>query len=109
MTSRLIAIARRNAPTSAILLTIALCSLAQATLAQDPIRVESNQVLVPVYVFDKERAQLSQRGIAPTVTEDPDEIPGLTIADFHIFEDDKEQSIQKVSFEVLPDYNVHDS
>ncbi len=109
MTSRHMGIARRNTPTSAILLAIALCPLAQATLAQDPIRVESNQVLVPVYVFDKERARLSQRGIAPTVREDPDEIRGLTAADFHIFEDDKEQSIQNASYEVAHTYDVHDN
>jgi len=86
-----------------------LSSLAPAALAQDAIRVESNQVLVPAYVFDKERARLLQRGTPKALTEDPTVIRGLTAADFHIFEDDKEQTIQNVSFEVLPDYDVHDN
>jgi hypothetical protein len=74
MTSRLIGIARRNKPTFAILRALALarCLLAQATLAQDPIRVESNEVLVPVFVFDKEQVRLLQRGIPKALTEDRD-------------------------------------
>jgi hypothetical protein len=111
MTSRLIGIARRNKPTFAILraLALALYLLAQATLAQDPIRVESNEVLVPVFVFDKEQVRLLQRGIPKALTEDPTVIRGLTATDFHIFEDEKEESIQNVSFEVIPTYEVHDN
>jgi hypothetical protein len=106
LTSRL----RRNTPIFAILAgTTTLSFLAPVTLAQDRIRVETNEVLVPVLVLDKEQVRLSRRGIASTVTENPAVIRGLTATDFHIFEDEKEQSIHNVSSEVIPDYDVHDN
>jgi len=110
MTARFAGIVKRNARIFALIAGPAcLGSLAPAALAQDAIRVDSNEVLVPVAVFDKEQVRLLRRGIPEALTEDPTVIRGLTATDFHIFEDDKEQSIQNVSFEVIPDYDVRDN
>jgi hypothetical protein len=37
---------------------LSVCPLAQITAAQDPIRVEATQVLVPVFVTDTERDRI---------------------------------------------------
>jgi hypothetical protein len=108
---------------------IALCTFALVTPAQEPIRVETNQVLVPVLVLDKERFHrlLSDPGNSFRVA-----LPGnttlvdaigaisagnttlvdaigaitegvvirdLTSVDFHLFDDGKEQNIQNVTYE----------
>jgi hypothetical protein len=68
--------------------TAMLCARMAFALPQagsaPPIRVESGEVLVPTTVFSR-----------------PDYawISGLTAADFHLFEDGKEQKIQKVTVE----------
>ena len=92
------------------------------------IRVESNQVLVPVFVFHKNR----MKDVSPTVgrcvlAEDernrklrPDEpfIPkdcggtffrDLTAKDFSVLEDDAQQPIQSVTFERFPEVDVRDN
>jgi hypothetical protein len=91
---------------------VTLCATVPATFAQGPIRVQTNQVLVPVYVFDKEQDRLLWRdpsNLARAVSEgniqleeDIEEglvIHDLTAADFQVFEDGKEQAIQYVAYE----------
>jgi hypothetical protein len=60
------------------------------------IRVASDEVQVPVYVFDRKiMASVSQyTGRPPDFGND--EVLGLTAKDFHLFEDGKEQAIRSV-------------
>lgn len=113
---------------SAMLLAIAFCALSRAVLAQDAysIRVESNQVLVPTFVFDKTRmARPGRPSACPAVdTEVPgkqssvskaptncryDLVTDLAARDFHLFEDGKEQIIQSVRLQFMQYTDVHDS
>lgn len=72
--------------------------------AQDPIRVESNQVLVPVIVLDDKlysrlkKAQLEGRQRSAQVL-DSLAVRGLSIKDFHLFEDGQQQTVQGVASE----------
>jgi hypothetical protein len=90
---------------------IALCSLASATPAQEAIRVETNQILVSVFVLDKDGLQrlrndpgtLFRAAFAGDMKlvdaiSDGVVIRGLTAADFHVFDDGKERIIQNVSY-----------
>lgn len=90
---------------------IALCVFGSFTRAQEAIRVEMNQILVPVWVFDKDRVDrlrkdpetLFRAALAGNVNAvdaiiDGVVIRGLTTADFHVFDDGKEQIIQNVSY-----------
>lgn len=79
--------------------------------AQDPIRVESDEVLVPTVVFDKELyARLNKQerhhrnSYGQLVAKDAKlwndiVVKNLTAKDFHLFEDNQEQKIQSVKFE----------
>jgi hypothetical protein len=82
------------------------------TTAQEPIRVQTNQVLVPVFVFDKHRDQvvsndptdLLRAAREGNVQLERDIVEGivirdLTASDFQVFEDGKEQTIQNVTYE----------
>jgi hypothetical protein len=87
----------RNALKALLLLlgTAMLCARTAFALPQagsaPPIRVESGEVLVPTTVFS---------------LPDYASVSGLTVADFHMFEDGKEQKIQQVTVERLyrPDF-----
>jgi hypothetical protein len=93
-----------------------------AALAQDNIRVETSEVLVPVLVIHSERVWRFR--------EDPDSfwrayfagdmqhadrviesfvVRGLTADNFQVFEDDKEQVIQSVSYKRSLYWNVRDN
>jgi hypothetical protein len=78
----------------------ALCAAASISSAQTdsspPIRVETREVLIPVFVFNQ------------TNTGQDREVLGLTTKDFHVFEDGREQKIQSVTAERLPDWLVND-
>ena len=101
---------------------IALCTLASATPAQEAIRVEANQILVPVFVLDKDRldrlrnnpetlfraALAGDMKVVDTIT-DGIAIRGLTTADFHVFDDGKEQIIQNISYVRTPYRDVRDN
>jgi hypothetical protein len=91
--------------------TLLFCFLAQVTPAQEAIRVETNQVLVPVRVIDAERnrslyanpAKLDQAlavgdtRLAEHILEET-VFQGLTAVGFEIFEDGKRQEIQSVGY-----------
>jgi hypothetical protein len=99
----------------------ALCAVGPDTIAQDRIRVETNQVLVPVHVLDKERALVLSRdkdfnraalaGDAQLVEAMVEGmvIRNLTAADFQVLEDGKEQLIQNVTYERSLYWDVRDN
>lgn len=118
--------AEARALTLAILLSVVLC-VEEPASAQDvfSIRVESNQVLVPTFVFDKTRmgsppglpiacpgfdAKNSGklRSMTKALCRD-DVVSGLTAMDFHLFEDGKEQRIKSVKVVPLHNVDVHDN
>jgi hypothetical protein len=101
---------------------IALCIFASFTPAQEAIRVETNQILVPVSVLDTDRRDRLRNdpetlfravlaGDMKTVDAITDGvvIRGLTTADFHVFDDGKEQIIQNVSSVRTPYRDVRDN
>ena len=79
-----------------------LTAVSSPLRAQDPIRVESNQVLVPVVVLNDKlytrlkRAQLEGRQRSAEIL-DGLAIRGLSVKDFHLFEDGQQQAIQSVA------------
>jgi hypothetical protein len=97
---------------------LTLCSSASITLAQDPIRVQTNQVLVPVVVIDKERYRRVLRDGSLFHAVLPGEVNAiasgvlvhdLTTADFHVLDDDKEQAVQNVTEEPSLYWDVRDN
>jgi hypothetical protein len=69
------------------------------------IRVESQQVVVPVFVVDKSDMGFSNRGY-----EEWDmEVQELAVKDFHVFEDGKEQPIQNLTVDVPRVWEIHDN
>jgi VWFA-related protein len=84
---------------------------APVSAGQDPIRVRSNEVLVPTVVFDKELyAQLNRMkahhrdSYGHLVTKDEKlwdsiAVKNLTAKDFHLYEDGQEQPIHRVKLE----------
>jgi hypothetical protein len=120
MTLRLIGMAKTNARILALTTAApSLCSLVPATFAQGPIRVETNQVLVPVVVIKKEeysRMLRDPRTINDAVL--PGEVAAiasgllvhdLTTADFQVLDDSKEQPIRTVTEEPSLSWNVRDN
>ena len=86
----------KRAPLLLLLGSVMLCARTAFALPQAgsaPIRVESGEVLVPTTVLHS-----SQQNYAP--------VSGLASADFHLFEDGKEQKIQQVTVERMyrPDF-----
>lgn len=63
--------------------------------------VESNQVLVPTYVYDK---KLIWEPFPKTGGPEFDSVLDLTAKDFHLFEDDQEQRIQSVTLQLKRHY-----
>jgi hypothetical protein len=95
-----------------------LCTLAGASPAQEPIRVQTNQVLVPVVVVDKERLHRlwNDQSLYDAVL--PGEVDAiasgplvrdLTAADFQVFDNGKEQPIQNVTQEPSLYWDVRDN
>lgn len=85
-------------------------SLAQSE-GPSAIRVETREVVVPVFVVDK--SNIRKLGapwqFGTTHYEERDEeITGLTAKDFHVFEDGVEQQIQNVAVELPRVWNVSD-
>jgi hypothetical protein len=122
MISSLTSVAKRTARVFASIVGVSSLCLAPATLAQEPIRVETNQVLVPVWVLDKDRDRLLRMDTSAlwrAVTEGNAQLQeeilegimvrGLTAKDFQLFEDNKEQEIRAVSYERSPHYNFRDN
>jgi len=114
---------RMNVPIVAILAgAIALCTSALTTPAQDAIRVQTNQVLIPVFVSDKKRVLLLMQhpddlfraaldGDGPRVDAlyEAVAIHGLTASDFQVFDDGQTQVIQNVSYERSTYWDVRDN
>jgi hypothetical protein len=104
-----------------VALAISLGTLAGITQAQDRIRVETNQVLVPVLVVDEGRSRVLSRdknflraGLAGDAQLEEAMVEGtvirnLTAADFQVFEDGKKQSVQKVTYERSLYWDVRDN
>jgi hypothetical protein len=90
----------RHAPL--ILVLLHLIAVSSPLRAQDPIRVESNQVLVPVVVLDDKlysrlkKAQLEGHQRSAQLL-DSLAIRGLSTKDFHLFEDGQQQTVQSVA------------
>jgi|SRR5579875_327777 len=103
-------VARQRVVCALWLGSAAACSLAPAAVAQmangAAIRVESNQVVVPVVVVDKRRAARLQNMGAYTVLSEWNSkdftewtniaVPDLVARDFRVFEDGREQKIERV-------------
>jgi hypothetical protein len=96
--------------------------LAPVAHAQEPIRVQTNQVLVPVFVLDKQRARDFYaspenlfRAIGGGDTQIVDTIvEGLVIrnlaaVDFRVFDDGKEQVVQNVAYGPSLYWDVRDN
>jgi hypothetical protein len=120
MISRFCGITKRNTRVLMLMAAVpsALHSLAPATLAQNAIRVETNQVLVPVVVADKNRFRRVLRDASlydAVLTGDLDAIASgvlvhdLTAADFQVLDDGKAQPIQSVTEERSLYWNVRDN
>jgi hypothetical protein len=110
-----------------------LSSTIMTVRAQTPdnfsIHVESNQVLVPTYVFYKDRMKggiskaegdcvdandATFRKLWPGEAFIPSDcndtaIRGLVAKDFHVLEDGVEQKVQNVTFEVIPQLDARDN
>jgi hypothetical protein len=114
----------RDARSCLLLIALPFCCFSifpRKAAAQDPIRVQSNEVLVPTVVFDKELyAQLNKMkphhrdSYGHLVEKDAKlweniAVKGLTEKDFHLFEDGKEQKIQRVKLEAPAFRVVQDS
>jgi hypothetical protein len=120
MTLRLTRIAKWNTRIFALMAgASSLCSLAPTTLlAQDPIRVQTNQVLVPVIVADKERLHRYWKDGSVYNAVLPGEVDAilsgllvhnLAAADFQVLDDGKEQPIQNLTEEPSLYWNVRDN
>jgi len=97
---------RIQQPALVLLLVVSILA-AQVSRAQDPgvaeIRVESKEVIVPVFVVDKTHGQWQADSNGETRFVEVDhEITGLTAKNFHVFQDGVEQHTQNVTME--PDH-----
>lgn len=93
-----------------ILGTEASVSLAQ-TDGPPAVRVETREVVVPVYVIDKSdiRQSLNSNGELTYYNSQAKEITGLSAKDFHLFEDGKEQQVQNITVEPRGAWVVRDN
>jgi hypothetical protein len=121
-------VTKRLITTALLLGGATLCAVAQDTPDSFAIHVESGQVLIPTYVFYKDRMSdlspgelhciemnnvsysklLPNQAYIPPDCEDS-VMRGLSAADFRISEDGKQQSIQEVKFEPRPEVDVRDN
>lgn len=104
-------VAHRLSWTSFLGVCVAVTFLATRAAAQDPIRVQSDEVLVPTVVLDKEvYAKLGKQqphhrdSYAHLIAKnaklwDDIAVRNLSVKDFHLFEDGQEQRIESVNFE----------
>jgi hypothetical protein len=95
----------------ALLGTGASVSLAQSE-GPSAIRIESHEVVVPVFVVDKSdvRANETLGSLGGFSYQEWDkEITGLSAKDFHVFEDGVEQQIQNVAVELPRVWEVRDN
>jgi hypothetical protein len=86
---------------------------ARACFAQEPIRVETDQVVVPTAVFDK-KIYGHKHDLSAQIAKDPHfwdtiAIRDLTAGDFHLSEDGKEQSIVSAKLEAATSIMVKDN
>jgi hypothetical protein len=86
-----------------LILGAGLLGYAPATTAQQPgpIRVLTDQVLVPVWALDRHRYKALAFSEFLDLAADAENVPiqDLSIRDFQIFEDGHEQKIQRMKFE----------
>jgi len=112
----------RNTAMWALLLSCVSMCTAPAAIAQDPIRVETKEVLVPVFVIDNGRYQDSRsdpanffkaisagnmrlaESIMETIV-----IRGLIASDFRLFEDGQLQAVDNVSYQRTRTRDIRDS
>ena len=98
---------------------LAVCSLTRFAAAQQAIRVETKQVLVPVIVIDKKRYDHFLMNVDSlyhaVLPGEADAIAsallvhGLTIGDFHVLDDGKEQPVHSVTEEQTLFWDVRDN
>jgi hypothetical protein len=95
---------------------------APVSFSQEPIRVQSNEVLVPVFVVDKGRVRslisapenlfhailAGDAQLVDKIVEGP-VIRDLTAADFQVFDDGKERAIRSVAYEQSLYWDVRDN
>jgi hypothetical protein len=101
-----------------VLVSVLFVSSSPVTVAQDTIRVQTNQVLVPVVVINKEKFRRTLRDGSLFHTVLPGEadaiasgdlVHDLTAADFQVLDDGKEQPVQKVTEEPSLYWDVRDN
>jgi hypothetical protein len=90
-----------------------LAGVAPVSFAQGPIRVETNQVLVPTVVFDK-KLYAHEQDLQSRVEKDPHfwdtiAIRDLVASDFHLSEDGQDQTIVSVKLEAPTSIVVEDN
>jgi hypothetical protein len=104
---------RLLATTSLLLACVSLAGLAPVCCAQEPIRVETDQVVVPTAVFDK-KLYGHKHDLSAQIANDPNfwdtiAIKDLVASDFHLSEDGKEQSIVSAKLEAATAIMVRDN
>jgi hypothetical protein len=90
-----------------------LLAVAPACFAQEPIRVETDQVVVPTVVFDKKLYE-HKSDLREQIDQDPHfwdtiAIKDLAATDFHLTEDGKEQAIVSAKIEAPTSMMVQDN
>jgi hypothetical protein len=101
---------------------LCLAILPEVAVAQDPIRVRTDEVLVPTVVYDQalytelsKKKPSHHRDTAEHIMEKNEKlwsqilVKNLTAKDFHLFEDGKEQRIQRVKLEPSGFRVIHDN
>ncbi len=95
------------------LLLACVTPIAPVALAQEPIRVETDQVVVPTVVFDK-KLYAHKNDLRERIDKDPHfwdtiAIKDLAAGDFHLSEDGKEQTIVSAKLEAPTAMMVQDN
>jgi hypothetical protein len=98
-------------PTLFLALLPCIFPFASRVDAQDPIRVQTNEVLVPTVVFDQKlyaqfkKTRANGRNSYNQLVEHDEKLwdaiiaKNLTTKDFHLYEDGREQTVQRVKLE----------
>src|SRR5277367_2249834 len=92
---------------------LVVACLAPISFAQGPIRVETDQVVVPTVVFDK-KLYAHQQDLQSRIEKDPHfwdtiAIRDLVASDFHLSEDGRDQTIVSVKLEAPTSVRVEDN